>query len=227
MAHRLENLPDNVEEDGVIDRAIKDTVSEITRVKLVVQTGDCIFNVPATTKARIHERILRLIAFCNVFVNMSHGLCQDLLRRKYSESDLGDLPDLIGTLRKLIVDRHDGWLYINNANISFYSFFLLYIMEELSQKYKAALIASRKLPIYKSRLLQEMERHGIKSYPIRDGSGTIQYNSYKDKEGITQRLLRDVLASYYPDLNPDKFIRRVSDTQQHRIVNTLVFKDKL
>jgi hypothetical protein len=95
--------------------------------------------------------------------------------------------------------------------------------QHLAMKYKSAYIASKKLQVYKRQLVDYMQANGIKSIPLPEGE-TVNFNTYKDKEGITQRLLRDLLRHYYPDIDAEKFINRVSSAQTHRMVKTVILK---
>jgi hypothetical protein len=94
-------------------------------------------------------------------------------------------------------------------------------LKELLKHYYTAYGYSQKLPKLREELINEIKKGGLKGASFEVGKSKIVYREYEDNEGLTQKLIRQVLTTHYPGIDPNKFITTLCSSRKKRLVETL------
>ena len=94
-------------------------------------------------------------------------------------------------------------------------------LKEILKRYQYAHRYSQKLPKLKAELIQTIKKENLTETVFEINDTKITYHQYEDKDGITQKLIREVIQKSYPTLDADAFIRRLCAARKLRTVETI------
>jgi predicted transcriptional regulator len=94
-------------------------------------------------------------------------------------------------------------------------------LKEILKRYQYAHRYSQKLPKLKAELIDTIKKENLTKNIFEINDTKITYHQYEDKEGITQKLIREVIQKSYPTLDGEEFIRRLCTARKLRKVETI------
>ena len=94
-------------------------------------------------------------------------------------------------------------------------------VKALIKRYNEAYEASKQLPALKARIIPALKAHHMEKAKFNFGDHMIVYHSYLDHDGISQRMIKDTLGRYYPNINKDEFMGNLLSMRKQKQVETL------
>ena len=94
-------------------------------------------------------------------------------------------------------------------------------LKSLVRQYNQAYEASKMLPVLRQRIIPVLKSQNMQKMKFNFGSHTIGYHSYTDTDGLTQKLIKETLARYYPQINSIEFMTRLLSSRKQKTVETL------
>ena len=94
-------------------------------------------------------------------------------------------------------------------------------LKALVRQYNQAYEASKMLPVLKQRIIPALKSNNMHKMKFNFGSHTIGYHSYTESDGLTQKLIRETLQKYYPQINSTEFMARLLSNRKQKQVETL------
>lgn len=94
-------------------------------------------------------------------------------------------------------------------------------LKALIKRYNEAYEASKQLPALKSRIIPALKAQNMEKVKFNFGDHMIVYHSYTDHDAVSQRMIKDTLTKYYPNLNKEEFMGRLLSSRRERQVETL------
>jgi hypothetical protein len=99
-------------------------------------------------------------------------------------------------------------------------------LKQLIKRYNEAYEASKMLPELKYRIIPAIKSQNLQKVKFNFGSHTIGFHSYTDYEGISQKMIKDTLMKYYPNVNKEEFMSRLLSGRKKKQVETLSVHQK-
>ncbi len=94
-------------------------------------------------------------------------------------------------------------------------------LKQLVKRYNDAYEASKLLPELKARILPLIKAQNLQRIKFNFGSHSIGYHSYNDYDGVTQKMIKETLEMYYPNINKDEFMKRLLSSRRQKQTETL------
>jgi len=94
-------------------------------------------------------------------------------------------------------------------------------LKDLVKQYQYAHRYSQKLPKLKAELISAIKKEKLTGTVFEINDTKIAYHQYEDKDGITQKLIREVLQKSYPTLDAEVFIRTLCAARKPHKVETI------
>jgi hypothetical protein len=94
-------------------------------------------------------------------------------------------------------------------------------LKQLVKRYNDAYEASKMLPELKARILPLIKSQNLQRIKFNFGSHSIGYHSYNDYDGVTQKMIKETLERYYPNINKDEFIKKLLSSRRQKQIETL------
>jgi hypothetical protein len=94
-------------------------------------------------------------------------------------------------------------------------------LKALIKQYNQAYEASKQLPVLKARIIPALKNEGMLGTKFNFGDYSIGYHSYADHDAISQKLIKQVLSTYYPNINGNEFIQNLLRERKLKKVETI------
>jgi hypothetical protein len=94
-------------------------------------------------------------------------------------------------------------------------------IKELMNRYNAAQRASCDAQAIRKQLVPLLKNTNLTKTKFNFGDRKIGFHSYNDYEGITQKLVKTVIAKKYPQINPEQFVQDLLAARKCKRVETL------
>jgi hypothetical protein len=94
-------------------------------------------------------------------------------------------------------------------------------IKALIKQYNQALEVSKQLPALRARIIPALKNEGMQNTKFNFGDYSIGYHSYNDHDGISQKLIKQVLTTYYPNVNSNEFMQRLLNERKLKKVETI------
>lgn len=94
-------------------------------------------------------------------------------------------------------------------------------LKMLIKQYEQAYEASRQLPALRARIIPALKQEGMQTAKFNFGDHSFGYYSYTDHDAISQKLIKQALAKYYPNVNVNEFMQRLLGERKLKKVETI------
>lgn len=94
-------------------------------------------------------------------------------------------------------------------------------LKSLVRQYNQAYEASKMLPALRARIIPVIKSQRLERTKFNFGDHAIGFHSYIDNDGLTQKLVKETLDKFYPQINKDDFMKRMLSLRKQRSVETL------
>jgi hypothetical protein len=94
-------------------------------------------------------------------------------------------------------------------------------LKALVRQYNQAYEASKMLPVLRQRIIPMLKSQNMQKIKFNFGGHTIGYHSYTESDGLTQKLIKETLQKYYPQINSTEFMGKLLSSRKQKNVETL------
>jgi hypothetical protein len=94
-------------------------------------------------------------------------------------------------------------------------------IKDLVQRFYDAQKASTEVISLRKQLVVALKSRGLTDTKFNFGDRTIQYSSVAEPEGITQKLIKDMVTREYPQIDPEVFMKKLKAARKTKVAETI------
>lgn len=99
-------------------------------------------------------------------------------------------------------------------------------LKDLLREFNHAQQESKKIPQLRKRIIALIKHEGLTDTKFNFSDKTISYHTYQRYEDISQKLIREVLTEYYPQIDNKTVAQLISQRRKKKVTETIRITDR-